>query len=91
MSAGNYGYRYWRINVLKDPLDPTYGEEPIYIHADRLEVSASGALLAWGGFRATLSDDPGIPFVVASFAPGQWFSFFAASTITGAAVCAQKL
>ena len=86
----SYGDRYWRIGVLTDPFSPERAhEEDIYIFADSIEVSPSGALIAWGGYRSDKDASclSGEKIIVCSFAPGQWFYFFAASLIDGSAVC----
>jgi hypothetical protein len=88
----SYGDRYWRIGVAKDPLNPEKdSEEDVYIHADELEVSNCGALIAWGGHRSDgkplLS---GEKIIVCAFAPGQWFYFFAASVFDGSPVCVEE-
>lgn len=85
----SYGDRYWRIGVVKDPFSPEKDEEDIYIFADSMEVSHSGALIAWGGYRSDKNSGcfSGEKIIVCSFAPGQWFYFFAASLMDGSAVC----
>lgn len=88
-----FGARLWRLGVATDPLHPTRGEdeEDVYIWADNIEVSSSGALIAWGGFRdGAKFAPPEEKIIVCSFAPGQWFYFFAASWMDGSAVCRDK-
>lgn len=88
--SSSYGDRYWRVGVVKDPFSPEKDEEDVYIFADNIEVTASGALVAWGGFRrdGEAACLEGERIIVCSFAPGQWFYFFAASMMDGSAVCA---
>lgn len=76
----NYGSRYWRINLADG--------EDLYICADEITVSHSGALTAWGGYRKENEDGPHEKIIVYAFAPGLWDSFCAASHLTQGAVCA---
>lgn len=79
-SANKYGSKFWCI--------VTYDDEPVYICADYVEVSASGALLAWGGFREPQEEGPKQMTVLCAWAPQTWSRFFAASGVSGGSVCA---
>lgn len=76
----HYGSRHWRIEAFDDG--------PVYICADYLEISETGALLAWGGFRETTDQLPTEKIVIYAWAPKTWHKFFAASGIDGHPVCA---
>ncbi len=41
-TANEYGTHYWCI---------TGSGDPVFVYADRMEVAACGALIAWGGYR----------------------------------------
>jgi hypothetical protein len=75
-SASDYGAHYWCVT----------GEgEPVRLYADRLEVTACGALVAWGGYRRGSGHAEREQPLWAA-APGQWRAYFAASLIDGRAV-----
>jgi len=76
----NYGSKYWCIS--------TYDDDPVYICADYIEVSVSGSLLAWGGFRGPQEESPKQMTVLYAWAPQTWDKFFAASGLQGGPVCA---
>ncbi len=65
----------------------TPNEDPVYICADYIEVSMSGALLAWGGFRDEGETKAKQMTVLYGWAPGTWDSFFAANGINGGPLC----
>ena len=73
-----YGRYYWCVEMS--------GGAEVYLHADRLEVTHVGALVAW-------CDTPGIdltqPFQVFACGVGMWRHFFAASVIDGCAVAVE--
>jgi hypothetical protein len=72
-SANEYGDHYWCV---------TGDGKPVFVYADRLEITPCGGLVAWGGYRkeaARLEHEQ----QVWAAAPGQWKSFFAASLIDG--------
>ena len=75
----NYGSKYWCI---------TGDGDPLYLYADTLVVE-TGALVAYGGFRANdESPQPdGEMQEIYAIAAGQWHTFFAASLISGDPVC----
>ena len=72
MSAANdYGAHYWCV---------TSDGEPVFVFADRLEITACGALVAWGGYRKEgIHAEREQPLWVA--APGRWQSVYAASLL----------
>lgn len=72
-TANDYGTHYWCV---------TGGPEPVFIYADRMEVTACGALVAWGGYRKE-GGHPEHEQQLWAAAPGQWKFFFAASLIDG--------
>ncbi len=76
MSEGTsrFGRYYWTIQT---------ADAVIRLCADRLEVTASGALLA---ARAKREGDDGSEQITMAFAPGQWEHFYAASALDGTAV-----
>ena len=80
-SPEHYGCRWWCITGRGDPL---------YLYADMMEVSESGALIAWGGYRkeATAVEPDEEYVALYAIAPGQWETFYAASQISGEMVCA---
>lgn len=77
MSAEKYGEYFWNITTPK---------ESLMIYADDIQVTPSGALVVYGGYR---KDDlpPENVNPLLAFAANQWVSFSAASMFTGAAVC----
>ena len=79
-SAEKYGSKYWRISVPDG--------DDLYISADEITVSASGALLAWGGYRRKDEEPPKDKMIVYALAPERWDAFCAASHVTQGAVCA---
>lgn len=75
-TANEYGTHYWCIR----------GEqEPIFLYADRMEITACGALVAWGGYRKEGNHVEHEQQLWAA-APGLWKTFFAASLLDGRAV-----
>lgn len=79
-TANEYGIHYWCV---------TCEGEPVFVYADRIEVTACGALVAWGGYRKDGGHVEREQQLWAS-APGQWTSFFAASLIDGRAVAVES-
>ena len=72
MSASDqYGTHYWCV---------TGDGEPLYLYADRMEVTVCGGLIAWGGYRKE-GGHPQLEQPLWAAAPGQWRTFFAASLI----------
>lgn len=72
-SANDYGTHYWCV---------TGDGAPVFVYADRLEVTPAGALVAWGGYRKDGARVEHEQHLWAA-APGQWKTFFAASLIDG--------
>lgn len=75
-SANDYGTHYWCV---------TGAGEPVFVYADRLEVTSCGALVAWGGYRKE-GTRPAQEQPLWAAAPGQWNAFFAASLVDRRAV-----
>jgi hypothetical protein len=72
-TPSDYGAHYWCV---------TADGEPVRLYADRMEVTGSGALVAWGGYRKEgVHAEREQPLWAA--APGQWKAFFAASLLDG--------
>ncbi len=73
-----YGEFYWCVALADEPTTE------VYLHADAVEVTASGSLLCkrW----ARVNDDERIEQVMVAFAAGEWRFFYAASVLDGAAV-----
>jgi hypothetical protein len=78
-SASDYGEHYWC--VIGDG-------ESVFIYADRIEITAFGALAAWGGYRKEGAHVEHEQQLWAA-APGQWKKFFAASLIDGRPVAVE--
>lgn len=79
-SPNEYGAHYWCI---------TGDGAPVFLYADRIEVTTCGALVAWGGYRRQNSrPDREQPLWAA--APGTWKSFYAASLIDGHPVALEQ-
>ena len=72
-SPNDYGTHYWCV---------TGDGEPVLLYADRLEVTAAGALIAWGGYRKEGTHAEREQQLWGA-APGQWKAFFAASLLDG--------
>jgi hypothetical protein len=70
-SANDYGAHYWCV---------TGDEEPVFVFADRIEITACGALVAWGGYRKEGAHAEREQPLWAA-APGRWKSVFAASLL----------
>jgi len=68
-----YGAHYWCV---------TGNGEPVRLYADRMEITASGALVAWGGYRKEGTHAEREQHLWAA-APGEWKAFFAASLLDG--------
>ena len=85
MSSDNYGSKFWRI----ESSDGT----SMQIMADSLEVTASGTLIAWGGYRkvkgAPLPDKETIP--VLGLRAQEWDMFSAISCIDGDSLCVDSV
>ena len=75
-SANEYGVHYWCV---------TGDSEPVFLYADRMEVTPCGALVAWGGYRKEGGHAEREQQLWAC-APGFWKTFFAASLIDRRAV-----
>lgn len=78
-SANDYGTHYWCV---------TGAGEPVFVYADRLEVTSCGALVAWGGYRKE-GTRPAQEQPLWAAAPGQWNAFFAASLVDRRAVAVE--
>jgi hypothetical protein len=77
--ANDYGTHYWCV---------TRDTDSVFLYADRIEVTACGALIAWGGYRkegARVEHEQQL-WAAAS---GQWKTFFAASLMDGRAVAVE--
>jgi hypothetical protein len=72
-SANDYGTHYWCV---------TGDGEPVFVYADRLEITTCGALIAWGSYRKEGARTEHEQQLWAA-APGQWKTFFAASLLDG--------
>lgn len=70
-SPNDYGAHYWCV---------TSDSEPIFVYADRLEITACGGLVAWGGYRKE-GVHPEREQQLWGAAPGEWKTFFAASLL----------
>lgn len=80
-TANEYGSHYWCI---------TGDGAPVFVYADRLEVTGCGALIALGGYRKDGGHVEREQQLWAA-APGQWKSFFAASLIDGRPVAVEPV
>ena len=79
--AINYGRKFWHVRTP----DAYY-----MLCADRIEITASGALIAHGSFKRKSgdTDEPAKPEqALMILAPGQWEMAHAASFLDGHAVC----
>ena len=79
-TANEYGDHYWCI---------TCDGDQVIVYADRMEVTACGALVAWGGYRKE-GEHVEHEQQLWGAAPGQWKTFFAASLIDGRAVTVES-
>lgn len=79
-SANEYGVHYWCV---------TGDSQPVHLYADRIEVTACGGLVAWGGYRKEGGHAEREQQLWAA-APGHWKTFFAASLIDGRAVALES-
>ena len=79
-SANEYGAHYWCV---------TGDGEPVLLYADRIEVTACGALVAWGGYRREGGHAEREQQLWAA-APSHWKAFFAASLLDGRAVALES-
>ncbi|WP_298827053.1 hypothetical protein [uncultured Piscinibacter sp.] len=75
-TASDYGTHYWCA---------TGDSDSVRVYADRMEVTSSGALVAWGGYRKEGGHVEREQQLWGA-APGQWRAFFAASLLDGRAV-----
>ena len=80
-SANDYGAHYWCV---------TGDGEPVFVYADRVEVTPCGALVAWGGYRKEGGRVEREQQLWGA-GPGQWKGFFAASLIDGRPVAVGAL
>ncbi|HXD07125.1 MAG TPA: hypothetical protein VN680_13805 [Burkholderiaceae bacterium] len=78
-SANDYGAHYWCVAGDGDP---------VFIYADRVEITPCGALIAWGGYRKEGNHVQREQQLWAA-APGHWKSLFAASLIDGRPVAVE--
>jgi hypothetical protein len=76
MGPDDYGRYYWCIKT-------QLGE--IFLHADRVEVTATGALICWGGGRQD-EQPPDNPTIMLALQATQWDAVYAASCMDGTAV-----
>jgi len=79
-TANEYGVHYWCV---------TGDGESVFVYADRMEVTACGALVAWGGYRKEGGHAVREQQLWAA-AAGQWKTFFAASLLDGRAVAIES-
>ena len=78
-SANDYGAHYWCV----------VGDGgSVFVYADRIEITACGALIAWGGYRREGAHVEREQHLWGA-APGQWKTFFAASLIDGRPVAVE--
>jgi hypothetical protein len=85
-TSGRYGDYYWAIG-LPD------GRE-VFVLADRVEVSGTGALMCWQDQHTTTdgSKEPrDTPMPTLGIAAGQWTCFYAASVLGGDPVAIDSL
>ncbi len=74
--ASSFGALSWTIVFVEGDV--------VNLCADRIEVTPSGAIVAWGGYRKdNLRAPDGMEIVVYAVAAGQWANFFSASTLDG--------
>jgi hypothetical protein len=78
-SASDYGAHYWCV---------TGDGEPVFVYADRVEITSCGALIAWGGYR-TEGGHVEHEQQLWVAAPGHWKACFAASLIDGRPVAVE--
>lgn len=76
----SYGRFYWCVKVPKG----VSKDGEIYVHADSVEIAASGAVLF---MQNEAKDRPRQPTLV--LAAGMWSAFYAASVLDGAAVAVE--
>jgi len=79
-TANDYGTHCWCV---------TSDGDPVFVYADKIEVTACGALIAWGGYRKEGGHVEHEQQLWAA-APGQWRTYFAASLIDGRAVAVES-
>jgi hypothetical protein len=82
MGADHHGTFYW---CIKSTLSKS-GE--IYLYADRMEITANGSLICWGGGRSD-EDPPDNPTIMLALPAGKWDAFYAASCMGGHAVAVE--
>ncbi len=78
-NPSEYGSRYWCV---------TGDGDPLFLHADFIEVNQHGDLIAYGGYRKEgfLPEEKTMVYAVAAKA---WHTCFAASHIDGSPVAAE--
>jgi len=77
--ARQHGRLYWCIKT------DLATDGAIHVMADRLDVTPSGALIAWGS--AAPGAEPSVNLVCA---PGRWFAAYAASMVDGGGLAVQS-
>jgi hypothetical protein len=82
--TGRHGRLYW---CVKTDLSSN-GE--IHVVADRIEVTACGALIAWGSDQTHHGSVAAEASVNLVCAPGRWFAAYAASSVDGGGLAIQS-
>jgi hypothetical protein len=82
--AAQHGRLYWCVKT------DLAADGEIHIMADRIEVASSGALIAWGSFRANEGEARAEPSVNLVCAPGRWSAAYLASTVDGGGLAIQN-
>lgn len=92
MGAERYGRFYWCVELAGK------GRTEVFFHADRVEVTPHGDLVAWGGGRPMRKDNPRLVdydsppanvYQVVAFAAGSWRHFYAASIMDGGPIAVE--
>ena len=76
-SATEYGNGSWQI-IFTDKI-----LQPIMLCADMIEVTPSGDLIAWGGFREEGEDSAKEKIPVYCVSKGNWLAFWPESYLDG--------
>ncbi|MCW8086097.1 hypothetical protein [Sabulicella glaciei] len=79
-----HGRLYW---CIKTDLAP---DGKVHLMADRMEVTSSGALIAWGSFNAKADGPSPEPVINLVCAPGRWFAAYVASGADGSGLAVQS-
>jgi hypothetical protein len=82
--TAQHGRLYWCIKT------DLAADGEIHVMADRIEVTSSGALIAWGSYRAHEGEASAEPSVNLVCAPGRWFAAYLASTVDGGGLAIQN-